>query len=110
MANSNATAGERSRSPCGVLRSAGGDFALWMGACAVRDPREGGEFTLVGVAITPTGQLGDLAGRTLCSDSRAGAVDVEAGVLVVVHQPSSKVDRLLLGQVACGDFGFECAP
>jgi hypothetical protein len=45
-----------------------------------------------------------------CSDSRAGALDVEAGVLVVVHQPPSKVDGLLLGQVACGDFGFECAP
>jgi hypothetical protein len=81
-----------------------------MGECAVRDPRVGGEFTLVGVAMTPTGQLGDLAGHTLCSDSRAGALDVEAGILVVVHQPPSKVDGFLLGQVACGDFGFECAP
>src|SRR6476661_1741412 len=43
----------------------------------------------------------------LCSDGRAGTLDVEAGVLVVVHQPPSKFDGLLLGYVACGDFGFE---
>ena len=52
---------------------------------------------------------GDHAG-TLSSDCRARALDVEAGVLVVVHQSPSKVDRFLLGQVARGDFGFECVP
>ena len=51
-------------------------------------------------AREPTGKLGDLDERMLRSDSRAGALDVEAGVLVVVHQPPSKVDGFLLGQVA----------
>jgi hypothetical protein len=32
-------------------------------------PAEGGQFMLVGIAITPTGQLGDLAGGALSSDS-----------------------------------------
>jgi hypothetical protein len=43
----------------------------------------------------------------LRSDSRAGTLDVEAGVLVVVHQPPSEVDGFLLGQAARGHFGFE---
>src|SRR5438093_13122111 len=58
-------------------------------------------------AKATTSQLGDLDRRMLRSDRRAGAIDIEAGVLVVVHQPPSKVDGFLLGQVACGHFGFE---
>jgi hypothetical protein len=45
----------------------------------------------------------------LGTDRRPGAVDVEAGVLVVVHQPVGDPDRLRLGQVVGGDVRFECA-
>ena len=52
----------------------------------------------------------NVGGRKLCSNSRAGALDVEAGVLVVVHQASSEGDAFLLGQSPFDDLGFECPP
>jgi transposase len=45
----------------------------------------------------------------LRTNSRASALDVEAGVLIVAHQSARDCDRAWLSQVPLSDLGFECA-
>jgi hypothetical protein len=43
----------------------------------------------------------------LCTRCGPGPLDVEAHVLVFAHDPVRDLDRMLLGQIAGGDFGLE---